>query len=143
MAKTLEYEIIWKVRRLFRALAEKSDQVLKPLGLTAADRAVLEFLYPDRALTVPQMARRFQVSRQHIQVTANKLKDLGLLMTEENPDHARSNLIRLTEAGQMRFSAIKDLENDIVLEIFEGIQGGEKMIVDRVLESLLKKAKKW
>ncbi len=143
MAKTLEYEIIWKVRRLFRTLAEKSDQVLKPLGLTAADRAVLEFLYPDRALTVPQMARRFQVSRQHIQVTANKLKDLGLLMTEENPDHARSNLIRLTEAGQMRFSAIKDLENDIVLEIFEGIQGGEKMIVDRVLESLLKKAKKW
>jgi len=140
MEKSLEYEIIRKVRHLYRTLAETGDALLKPLGLTGADRAVLEILYPDLAMTVPQMARRFQVSRQHIQTTANRLLERGLLIKTDNPDHSRSVLMRLSTAGQTQFAAIGDLERDITSDIFEGIPAAEKIITERTLGMLLTKA---
>jgi hypothetical protein len=37
-------ELIWETRRLFRELGQASDMALAPLGVTAAERALLEFL---------------------------------------------------------------------------------------------------
>ena len=44
MHESDEYGVTWLVRRLFRAMADKADDYLADLGITAADRAVLEFL---------------------------------------------------------------------------------------------------
>ena len=77
--ETDAYKVTWLIRRLFRAMADHADAYLHDAGLTAADRAVLEFLYPDAHLTVPAIARRYQVSRQHVQVTVNRLVQRGLL----------------------------------------------------------------
>ena len=66
------YQIVWLIRRLFRALAQKSDDSLQDLGISVADRAVMEFLQPDQKLSVPEIAERYQVSRQHVQVTVNR-----------------------------------------------------------------------
>ena len=74
-----QYEVTWLIRRLFRAMAQLADDYLRAHGLAAADRAVLEFLYPDEALSVPEIATRYQVSRQHIQVTVNTLLEDGFL----------------------------------------------------------------
>ena len=74
---TEAYKVTWLVRRLFRAMADQADAYLHDAGLAAADRAVMEFLYPDLELTVPDIARRYQVSRQHVQVTANLLLQKG------------------------------------------------------------------
>ena len=51
------YQVIWLVRRLFRALTHKSDELLEGFGISAAERAVLEFLYPDTRLSVPGVTR--------------------------------------------------------------------------------------
>ena len=87
------YRITWLIRRLFRAMGQKANEHLSDRGLTAADRAVLEFLSAAEGLTVPEIAARYQVSRQHIQVTVNGLVGKGLLTTRENPQHKRSPLI--------------------------------------------------
>ncbi len=139
MTRTLDYEIIWKVRRLARALTARSDEMLRPFGLTAAERAVLEFLYPDAAMTVPQIARRFQVSRQHIQVNVNSLVDRGLLILTENPDHARSPLLGLTNKGVTTFAAIAETEKDMIDQLFLTIPSAEKVIASRALGQLLDK----
>ncbi len=47
------YQVVWLIRRLFRALGQKSNESLKQFGISAADRAVLEFLYPEETLSVP------------------------------------------------------------------------------------------
>jgi len=73
---------------------------LEGLGITAADRAVMEFLYPEGRLSVPEISRRCRVSRQHVQVTVNSLVDKGLAETRESPGRKRSPLISLT--GDMR-----------------------------------------
>jgi len=137
MARTLDYEIIWKVRRLFRALTAKSDEILKPFGLTASERAVVEFLFPDQSMTVPQIARRFQVSRQHIQVNVNTLVDKGLLLQTENPDHARSPLLGLTNKGVTTFAAIQETEKDMIDQLFLAVPAAEKVVTARLLGQLL------
>ena len=121
MDKDQAYEITWLVRRLFRAMAARTDRYLADASLTAADRAVLEFLYPRDRLSVPGIAERYQVSRQHVQVTVNRLLDRALLRSEDNPKHKRSPLLRLSREGRDRFDRIRADERRVLEEIFSGI----------------------
>jgi DNA-binding MarR family transcriptional regulator len=50
-------------------------------------------------LTVPTIARRLGVTRQHVQRTANGLVADRLATFDANPDHRRSRLLRLTPRG--------------------------------------------
>ena len=97
--KSEPYQIIWLIRRLFRALSQKSSENLEEFGISVADRAVLEFLYPEIMLSVPKIAELYKVSRQQVRITVNSLLDAGLVVTEENPRHKRSPLITLTTNG--------------------------------------------
>jgi DNA-binding MarR family transcriptional regulator len=115
------YEITWMVRRLFRSMAETADGYLRDSGLTAADRAVMEFLFPDHALSVPEIARRYKVSRQHVQVTVNGLIEKGLVRSTENPRHKRSRLIRLSSLGRDCFDEILCNETELLERLFADI----------------------
>jgi DNA-binding MarR family transcriptional regulator len=131
------YQIVWLIRRLFRALGQKSNERLQPFGISAADRAVLEFLYPDEALSVPEIAARYQVSRQHVQVTVNSLIDGRLLTANDNPRHKRSPLIALTAKGRKLFTSIREQDDEIVDRIFAAISTEDRRTTQKTLESLL------
>jgi DNA-binding MarR family transcriptional regulator len=131
------YQIVWLIRRLFRALGQKSNERLQPFGISAADRAVLEFLYPDEALSVPEIAARYQVSRQHVQVTVNSLIDGRLLTANDNPRHKRSPLIALTAKGRKLFTSIREQDEEIVDKIFAAISTEDRRTTQKTLESLL------
>ena len=131
------YKVTWLIRRVFRALAERADAYLADFGLTAADRAVLEFLYPDSQLTVPDIARRYQVSRQHIQVTANGLLEAGLLATCPNPRHKRSPLLNLSDRGRDTFARIRAREAAILERLFGNVEIADIATTRRTLERLL------
>ena len=131
------YQIIWLIRRLFRALGQKSNEGVQKFGISAADRAVLEFLYPDEALSVPNIAARYQVSRQHVQVTVNALLGSKFLATKVNPRHKRSPLISLTAKGRNLFSRIKNQDLEIVDELFSTISAKERRTTQETLNTLL------
>ena len=135
--ETDAYRVTWLVRRVFRAMADRADAYLYNSGLTAADRAVMEFLYPDQALTVPGIASRYQVSRQHVQVTVNRLLEQGLLQSGDNPSHKRSPLLRLSELGRSAFAAIRDNETRLLDELFANIEIADIATTKRTLEMLL------
>jgi DNA-binding MarR family transcriptional regulator len=138
---TEPYQIIWNVRRLFRALAQRSNQLLTELDLNAADRAALEFLYPNSALSVPEIAERYQVSRQHIQVTVNALQAKGLVGTRPNPRHKRSQLIELTKAGRMRFETILKRDEEAIESLFAGLTAEQVSTTRATLAALLDQLK--
>jgi DNA-binding MarR family transcriptional regulator len=125
------------IRRLFRAMAEKADAYLGDSDLTAADRAVLEFLYPDTRLSVPDIARRYQVSRQHVQVTVNRLLELRLVRAGNNPRHKRSSLFSLSELGRDAFAEIRGNENLLLDELFAEVEIADLATTKRTLETLL------
>ena len=131
------YKLTWLIRRLFRAMAEAANAYLRDAGLTAADRAILEFLHPDAALTVPEIARRYQVSRQHVQVTINGLLDKGLVRSSVNPQHKRSALMQLTDAGRETFASIRATETRVIEELFSNVEIADVATTKRTLETLL------
>jgi DNA-binding MarR family transcriptional regulator len=131
------HRVTWLVPRLFRAMADAADAYLADSGLTAAERAVLEILYPDAALTVPDIARRYQVSRQHVQVTINNLLDRELVLSTENPRHKRSPLMRLSDRGQRTFASIRQMESDLLGSLFQDVEIADVATTKRTLETLL------
>ena len=133
------YQITWLIRRLFRAMGQAANERLSGRGLTAADRAVLEFLSAAEGLTVPQIAARYQVSRQHIQVTVNELVGKGLVTTRGNPQHKRSPLVALTARGRKLFASILDEDLAMVDEWFAEIPATRRRDLRRSLESLLQR----
>lgn len=135
------YDVVWLVRRLFRALAEKSGENLQSLGITTAERAVMEFLYPEEQLSVPEIAERYQVSRQHVQTTVNPLLRKKLLKTSSNPRHKRSPLISLTGNGRRLFDSVMSADLQAVDALFAGVPDRDRETTARTLKSLLKSLK--
>jgi len=131
------YEIVWLVRRLFRALGQKSEEMLQDRNISAADRAVMEFLFPDETLSVPDIARKYQVSRQHVQVTVNSLIDKGLVSAAENPRHRRSALMKLTRSGRKLFSAVLDQDKRAVRKLFSNVTQKDTATTRKTLQTLL------
>ena len=136
-----DYQIIWLIRRLFRALAQRSNDNLRDLGVTAADRAVMQFLHPGEQLSVPEIASRYQVSRQNIQPTANRLLGAGLVTTRENPRRKRSPQVGLTKRGTVLFARIMKRDLDAIDSLFVQISRKERQITRNTLEKLLEKLK--
>ncbi len=131
------YQIVWLTRRLFRALAQKSDDSLQDLGISVADRAVMEFLHPDEMLSVPEIAEKYQVSRQHVQVTVYSLSDAGILVAKVNPRHKRSPLISLTDKGKRMFRRIKSRDTKVIKKLFSNVPEKDRCITKKTLETLL------
>jgi len=131
------YQVIWLIRRLFRALAQKSNENLEGLGISVADRAVMEFLYPDNSLSVPEIAELYKVSRQHVQVTVNTLLEAGLVDAGPNPRHKRSPLMALNTKGRDLFKAVLEKDHAIVADLFSGISKEDIRVTRRTLHALL------
>lgn len=131
------YQVTWLIRRLFRAMADRADRYLHDSGLSAADRAVLEFLFPEQQLTVPDIARRYQVSRQHVQATVNRLLDRELVQTLDNPRHKRSPLLHLSERGRQLFARIRRREQQLLDELFADIEIADIATTRRTLQRIL------
>jgi len=135
------YQITWLVRRLFRTMAARADAYLQSADLTAADRAVMEFLYPDESLSVPGIAERYEVSRQHVQVTVNGLLQRKLLRSATNPKHKRSPLFRLTGVGREQFAEIRANETTLLEQAFAGIDDSELDATRQTLHTLIERLK--
>lgn len=136
-ARQNQYEITWLVRRLFRAMTERSNEGLLSLGISAADRAVLEFLHPDQSLTVPAIADQYQVSRQHVQVTVNRLLDKRLVKTATNPNHRRSPLVKLTVSGRKLFATVLERDRRLLAKLFAGVPAASLETTRETLSQLL------
>jgi DNA-binding MarR family transcriptional regulator len=72
-------------------------------------------------MTVPQVARRLGVSRQHILRLTNVMVHEGLVELLPNPDHKTSPLVNLTPKGQATLNAINEaarISNNEVMQEF-------------------------
>jgi DNA-binding MarR family transcriptional regulator len=110
-------QLIWQIRRLFQKLTSESNEFLSVYGITASQRAVLEFLDHKDPETLANMARAHDVSRQHIQQIVNDLLEKQLVTTIENPAHKRSFLVQRTDKGDRLFADLKKTENVLFTKI--------------------------
>lgn len=104
-------EFIDSLREAFFALRGMSTRLLADLECSPAERGVLAELGKLGPRPVPAMARLRAISRQAMQKAVDAMIERGWLRTEPNPQHARSQLIALTPAGEKLWAVIKKRES--------------------------------
>jgi DNA-binding MarR family transcriptional regulator len=105
-----------EVRLLFHVAAQAAER-LHGEPVTAGGRAVLELLHQAGPAPVPAMARRRNVSRQHIQLLVNALHSQGLVVAQDNPAHRRSPVIALTAKGRATIRRMLEREQKLLARL--------------------------
>ena len=114
-------ELIWEIRRLFRELARAADSALAPLGINAAERALLEFLAREGGpVSLSEIAQRRAVSRQHIHQTLARL-DPNWVVRAEDPDDARAVVLSLSPAGGALWKRIRAIDRQLIHRLDRGV----------------------
>jgi len=103
-----------------------------PKGAAAA----LELLQRTGPATVPDIARRRYVTRQHIQTPVNALLAQGLVAAEANPAHRRSPRIALTADGRRMIRRITDRERRFLAGLDLSLNPQELLSARRTLTML-------
>jgi DNA-binding MarR family transcriptional regulator len=99
-----------EVRLLWHVMSTVAERLHEEEGVTPGMRSVLELLSAHGPATVPDMARRRRVSRQHIQVLVKALTERALVGLAVNPAHRRSGLVELTQQGREVFDRLSRRE---------------------------------
>ena len=130
-------ELILSTFRFHGLLLAAGDLLTAEYGLTTARWQVLGAIaYAKRPLTVPQIARRMGLTRQTVHTTVNHLLADGAVELVPNEDHQRSSLVRLTQAGQAKFSAIDEKQTGWVNRLTAGLDPSDLEAGARVLAEL-------
>ena len=116
--------LMLEVFRLNGALIRHGEALTVPLGQTQARWQVIGAV-AETARTVPQIARRMGMSRQGVQRVADLLARDGLISFDQNPDHARSPLLRLTKRGARIERRLAEVGADWSLAISNGLAARE------------------
>lgn len=140
LPRTIRGAALMAVLEEAAALHLRANAVVEQLhgrpDLTNACRGVLRDLARLGPRTVPQLARRRECSRQHVQVLVNRLTADGMAELVPNPDHRRSPLVRLTPAGKDTLEAMWRREAEVIDELPPALDLEELEGATRVLREL-------
>ncbi len=130
-------ELILSVFRANGLLLTAGDELAAAEELTAARWQVLGAIaLAGRSLTVPQIARRMGLTRQSVHATVRRLHQDRLVSLMPNPDHRRSQLVRLTDLGTERYRAMEHKQAVWVDELATGLPPADLATAVRVLDEL-------
>ncbi|MFC0437964.1 MarR family winged helix-turn-helix transcriptional regulator [Kutzneria buriramensis] len=120
------------VFRVHGQMLEVSEELARPVGLTAARWQVLGAVLPE-PLPVSGIARAMGLTRQGVQRTADLLVEQGLAEYRPNPAHQRAKLLAVTEEGLAAIHRIQPGHREFAQRLSEKL-GAEKFA--QVAESL-------
>lgn len=132
----LTYEVIRRIRPLYRVLVSAVDRNLEGTGVSVALRGVLEHLAEAGPLTVPDLARAHSVGRQFVQRMIDQAESDGLVERQFNPAHRRSVLFSLTRKGRDTFELIRKRELKVIRKAATGVSHSDVAATLRVIQHL-------
>ena len=128
--------LVVQVFRLDGALTAAGEALARPAGQTTARWRVLAAV-ENEPRTVAQIARAWSLARQSVQRVADTLEQDGLVTYEDNPDHRRAKLLRLTGKGAAVLAQIQAAQERWANEIGEQIGVADMDAANAVLADVL------
>lgn len=104
-ANTLSWLVV-QVMQINGLLIAAGDTLAAPAGQTSARWQVLAAV-EEAPLSVAQIARAMNLTRQSVQRVADLLTEDGLTAYEDNPAHVRAKLLRLAPKGHKALQTIQ------------------------------------
>ena len=117
--------LIREIRTCFNQLRSLAESLGADLEVNPSMRAIMESLFRDVPMTVPDLAKERGTSRQHVQKVINGLLDQGLVTVVENPEHKRSVLYLLSPKGEGVFAEIRQREAAPMRALSEALDQAE------------------
>jgi DNA-binding MarR family transcriptional regulator len=122
---------------LYRKAYRRIEQDSAAFDLSVGLRAVMVMLHARGPMTVPQIGRAQELSRQFVQRMANEGIEAGLLEPAPNPAHKRSSLLRLTDRGDRTVTALLEREHKALIALGAGLDPADIDTANAVLAHLL------
>lgn len=132
------YDLIRLVRPLYKVLETAVALELEPTGVGVLQRAILEQLLDNGALTVPAIGRNLILPRQFIQKNANELLEAELVSKRENAAHKRSVLFALTPRGRELIGRIRAREAEVMAPIADVLDGRDVTAAKAVMSEMIR-----
>jgi DNA-binding MarR family transcriptional regulator len=129
-------EVYLVVGPLYRKVLRAVDRDQPVMGMPVGVRAVLDQLRREGPRTVPAMAREQDLSRQFVQRMVHHAADGGWVRSVPNPEHRRSQLIRLTAAGEGAIDAVHAREHALLRDVDGGLTAADVTATLRVLRAM-------
>ena len=130
-------QFCWEIRRSFRDLASAADVELKPLGITAGDRAILEFLAREPGpISLSDLARKRSVSRQHIHQSLRRLPNPGWIEELARDGDQRQVLLRLSRSGRVFWKRVRGVDEGLFARLAPQFQPDELLAAMGLLRRL-------
>lgn len=124
------------VFRVHGQMLEVSEELARPVGLTAARWQVLGAVLPE-PLPVSGIARAMGLTRQGVQRTADLLVEQGLAEYRPNPAHQRAKLLAVTDDGLAAVRRIGPGQRDLAERLAGKLGADEFAQVAASLEKLI------
>jgi DNA-binding MarR family transcriptional regulator len=121
MSKPVSFETTIEVRdtclclhiqRAARALAQRFDEALRPVGLTSGQFSLLNALNRPEPPGISPVAQLLAMDRTTLTAALKPLEREGLVAIASNPDDRRNRLLRLTERGRSVLAAAVPIWRD-------------------------------
>ena len=132
------YDLIRLVRPLYKVLETAVALELEPTGVGVLQRAILEQLLDNGALTVPAIGRNLILPRQFIQKNANELLEAELISKQENAAHKRSVLFALTPRGRELIERIRARDAEVMAPIADVLDGRDVTAAKAVMSEMIR-----
>jgi DNA-binding MarR family transcriptional regulator len=125
-----------RVFRLEGLLTAAGDTLAAPAGQTSARWRVLAAV-ESGPMTVAQIARAWSLARQSVQRVADLLARDGLVAYEDNPDHQRAKLVRLTGSGAQALAQIQAAQRRWADELGTRLSTADLATATRILGDVI------
>ena len=114
--------LVVETLKLAPKLQLEGDKLTRDLDLTSSRWGVLGIVASaEKPLTVADLARRMALKPQTVQRFTAAMEEKGFITLDNNPDHKRARLIRLTEKGEKALATLKTREQQWAKAIAQGL----------------------
>ena len=128
--------IIKELARTYQGFEAYSSAHIRGLGLLPVQFDVIATLANQPPMSFKQLGEKTLISKSSLTGVVERMAQKGLIATQENPDDARSHLLRLTGKGQTIFEQAFPEQMKHLEKVFEKLSKKQMQEIEASLKTL-------
>ena len=128
--------IIKELARTYQGFEAYSSAHIRGLGLLPVQFDVIATLANQPPMSFKQLGKKTLISKSSLTGVVERMVQKGLIATQENPDDARSHLLRLTGKGQTIFEQAFPEQMKHLEKVFEKLSKKQMQEIEASLKTL-------
>lgn len=129
-----EWGTVFLLARIFYAMRARTEDALKPHGLTPMQFTIMDCLERWKGLSSAELSRRFNVTPQTMGEMIANLERRGLVARKQNPRNRRALKLDLTAEGRKLLRQSASQVGKVEQAMFSGLSPAQ---TDQLRESLV------